>query len=36
MGPLAEILPGWIHPTLGVSARDLLESATVGLDAYRI
>jgi 2-amino-4-hydroxy-6-hydroxymethyldihydropteridine diphosphokinase len=36
MGPLAEILPGWIHPTLGVSARDLLESATVGLDAHRI
>ncbi|MDP3633128.1 2-amino-4-hydroxy-6-hydroxymethyldihydropteridine diphosphokinase [Phenylobacterium sp.] len=33
MGPLAEIAPGWRHPTLGKTARDLAADATVGLDA---
>jgi len=34
MGPLAEIAPSWRHPTLGASATDLAERATVGRDAY--
>ncbi|MDP3868959.1 2-amino-4-hydroxy-6-hydroxymethyldihydropteridine diphosphokinase [Phenylobacterium sp.] len=33
MGPLAEIAPGWRHPTLGATARDLAAAAAVGLDA---
>lgn len=33
MGPLAEIAPGWVHPTLGRSAADLARAATVGRDA---
>ena len=33
MGPLAEIAPGWRHPTLGATARSLADRATVGLDA---
>jgi 2-amino-4-hydroxy-6-hydroxymethyldihydropteridine diphosphokinase len=33
MGPLAEIAPGWVHPTLGETAADLAAKATVGADA---
>ncbi len=33
MGPLAEIAPGWLHPTLGRQASDLAGMATVGTDA---
>jgi 2-amino-4-hydroxy-6-hydroxymethyldihydropteridine diphosphokinase len=33
MGPLAEIAPGWVHPTLGRTAAELAASATVGVDA---
>ena len=33
MGPLAEIAPGWRHPTLRKTARQLAADATVGLDA---
>ena len=33
MGPLAEIAPGWRHPSLGVSAADLAAAAPVGRDA---
>ena len=36
MGPLAQTLPNWIHPVLGVSALALFEAATVGLDAHPI
>jgi 2-amino-4-hydroxy-6-hydroxymethyldihydropteridine diphosphokinase len=33
MGPLAEVAPAWVHPTLGRSAADLAAAATVGADA---
>jgi 2-amino-4-hydroxy-6-hydroxymethyldihydropteridine diphosphokinase len=33
MGPLAEIAPGWGHPTLGKAASELAATATVGCDA---
>ena len=33
MGPLAEIAPGWRHPTDGRTAADLAGAATVGTDA---
>jgi 2-amino-4-hydroxy-6-hydroxymethyldihydropteridine diphosphokinase len=33
MGPLAEIAPGWRHPTLHKTASDLAISAHVGHDA---
>ena len=33
MGPLAEVAPGWLHPVLGRTARELADGATVGLDA---
>lgn len=33
MGPLAEVLPGWRHPTLGETAEALAETAGVGRDA---
>jgi 2-amino-4-hydroxy-6-hydroxymethyldihydropteridine diphosphokinase len=33
MGPLAQIAPGWRHPVLGVTAAELAQTATVGLDA---
>jgi 2-amino-4-hydroxy-6-hydroxymethyldihydropteridine diphosphokinase len=33
MGPLAEIAPGWRHPLLGATAKELAERATVGVDA---
>jgi 2-amino-4-hydroxy-6-hydroxymethyldihydropteridine diphosphokinase len=33
MGPLAEVMPDWVHPVLNRSAKDLAGSATVGTDA---
>ena len=33
MGPLAEIAPGWVHPTLGRTAAELAAGASVGADA---
>ena len=33
MGPLSEIAPAWVHPTLGRTAADLAKSATIGRDA---
>lgn len=36
MGPLAEIAPGWVHPTIGRTAAALAETATVGRDARMI
>jgi 2-amino-4-hydroxy-6-hydroxymethyldihydropteridine diphosphokinase len=33
MGPLAEIAPGWTHPSLGLTAAALAAGASVGLDA---
>ena len=33
MGPLAEIAPDWVHPTLGETAAKLAETAIVGRDA---
>ena len=33
MGPLAQIAPTWRHPTLGLTAASLAETATVGRDA---
>ena len=33
MGPLAEIAPDWVHPTLGKTAAELAASASVGVDA---
>ena len=33
MGPLAQIAPAWRHPTLSLTAAELAETATVGLDA---
>jgi 2-amino-4-hydroxy-6-hydroxymethyldihydropteridine diphosphokinase len=33
MGPLAEIAPDWVHPTLGETAAELAQRATVGRDA---
>jgi 2-amino-4-hydroxy-6-hydroxymethyldihydropteridine diphosphokinase len=33
MGPLAEIAPDWVHPTLGVTAAVLAATASVGADA---
>ena len=34
MGPLAEILPDWVHPVLQRTAADLFKAATIGRDAY--
>ena len=34
MGPLAEILPGWVHPVLKRTAEDLYQNITVGVDAH--
>ena len=36
MGPLAEIAPDWMHPTLGRAAAELALDATVGADASPI
>jgi 2-amino-4-hydroxy-6-hydroxymethyldihydropteridine diphosphokinase len=33
LGPLAEIAPAWVHPTLGRTAEELAAAATVGRDA---
>ncbi len=34
MGPLAEIAPDWLHPTLGDTAAALAKRAAVGRDAH--
>ncbi|PZU75200.1 MAG: 2-amino-4-hydroxy-6-hydroxymethyldihydropteridine diphosphokinase [Brevundimonas sp.] len=36
MGPVAEILPDWVHPTDGRTALDLAASTSVGRDAHAI
>jgi 2-amino-4-hydroxy-6-hydroxymethyldihydropteridine diphosphokinase len=36
MGPLAEVAPGWVHPTLGRRADALAAGANVGRDARRL
>ena len=36
MGPLAEIAPEWVHPTLGKTAAELAASGTVGPDAQPV
>jgi 2-amino-4-hydroxy-6-hydroxymethyldihydropteridine diphosphokinase len=33
MGPIAQIMPDWMHPTAGLSAADLAKVARVGDDA---
>jgi 2-amino-4-hydroxy-6-hydroxymethyldihydropteridine diphosphokinase len=33
MGPLADVAPHWRHPGLGLTAANLADQATVGLDA---
>ena len=33
MGPLSEIAPHWVHPTVGRKALDLAAAASVGSDA---
>lgn len=33
MGPLAEVAPAWRHPSLGKTAAELAQWASVGLDA---
>nr|WP_293395696.1 2-amino-4-hydroxy-6-hydroxymethyldihydropteridine diphosphokinase [Phenylobacterium sp. RIFCSPHIGHO2_01_FULL_69_31] len=33
MGPLAQIAPDWVHPTLGATAAELSARANVGTDA---
>jgi 2-amino-4-hydroxy-6-hydroxymethyldihydropteridine diphosphokinase len=33
MGPLAEIVPGWVHPVLGATAEMLAKTAAIGADA---
>jgi 2-amino-4-hydroxy-6-hydroxymethyldihydropteridine diphosphokinase len=36
MGPLAEVAPDWMHPTLDQTAAELAEQASVGADAAPI
>ena len=33
MGPLAEVMPDWVHPVLNRPAEALARGATVGVDA---
>ena len=34
MGPLSDILPGWVHPVLGKTAAELWAQVSVGADAH--
>lgn len=34
MGPVAEILPEWVHPVLNKTAANLWKEAAIGTDAY--
>lgn len=34
MGPIAEILPDWLHPVSQRTATDLYKHAEIGKDAY--
>ncbi|MBP2158418.1 MULTISPECIES: 2-amino-4-hydroxy-6-hydroxymethyldihydropteridine diphosphokinase [Asticcacaulis] len=34
MGPVAEILPGWLHPVVKETALDLWKKAEIGMDAH--
>lgn len=36
MGPLAELAPGWRHPSLDRTARDLFAMASIGADAFPV
>lgn len=36
MGPLAEIAPDWVHPTLGGKADALAQTASIGRDAHAV
>ncbi len=36
MGPLAEIMPAWVHPVLRETAKNLFTNITIGLDAHAI
>ena len=33
MGPMAEIAPGWVHPTTGLTAAEMTRATSVGCDA---
>ena len=35
MGPLAEVMPSWVHPVLGETAQMLARNVSVGADARR-
>lgn len=36
MGPIAQIMPDWVHPVVGQTASALAETASVGADAQPI